>query len=224
MAITKTFSKKAKTYKVTFTLPKAAAPGANEVKVVGDFNDWNWSKGIKLKAGKSEFKGQAELNPGQRYEFRYCIDNKFWDNDWNADAYVASPFSGVDNSVVILPEAASKTTSTPKSKSTSSVKSKTTAQKNTVSKTKMTVATRKSKGKLNFTCIEGIGPKINTILEKAGFKTFDDLANAKVKDLRSVLDKAGPRYAIHNPSNWAKQAKMAAKGEWTKLQEYKDKI
>ncbi len=232
MAITKSFSKTAKTCKVTFTLPKAAAPKAKVVKVVGDFNNWNWKNGIPLKAGKDEFKGQAELNPGQRYEFRYCIDNKFWDNDWNADEYVSNPF-GVDNSVVIIPEI-----NTPNSKKNTTTKKTSSAKNNSKTRTKANRSTstkkestlmsgtkrKASKIKIDFTCIEGVGPKINQILMKAGYKTFEDLSSAKINDLKKVLNDAGPRYQMHNPKFWAKQAKMAAKGEWTKLQEFKDMI
>ena len=81
-----------------------------------------------------------------------------------------------------------------------------------------------SKTKLDFTCIEGIGPKINQLLVKAGYQTFEDLSTAKANDLKTVLTDAGPRYKMHDPKNWAKQAKMAAKGEWTKLQEYKNNL
>jgi len=229
MAIKKSFSKTAKTCKVTFSLPKAAAPEAKEVKVVGDFNNWNWKKGIKLKASKDQFIGQAELKPGQRYEFRYCIDNKSWDNDWSADEYVASPF-GVDNSVIIIPELATAMTIakekvTPKKASTKTT-SKAGRSKTTKKETTLTSGTKRkaAKLKIDFTCIEGVGPKINQILTKAGYKTFDDLAVAKVTDLKKVLNAAGPRYQMHNPKFWAKQAKMAAKGQWTKLQDFKDTI
>lgn len=230
MAITKSFSKTANKCKVTFTLPKAAAPEAKEVKVVGDFNNWNWSKGIKLKAGKNEFKGQAQLDPGQRYEFRYCIDNKFWDNDWNADEYVATPY-GVDNSVLIIPKmTTSKTTKSATAKTTKKTTNKTTkkASRSSSSKKESTLISgtkrKAAKLKIDFTCIEGVGPKINEILMKAGYKTFEDLATAKVTDLKKVLNNAGPRYQMHNPKFWAKQAKMASKGEWTKLQSFKDTI
>ena len=230
MAIKKSFSKTAKTCKVTFSLPKAAAPEAKEVKVVGDFNNWSWNNGIKLKAGKNEFKGQAELNPGQRYEFRYCIDNKSWDNDWNADEYVANPF-GVENSVIIIPELATAMTIakekiTAKGAASTKTKSKAGRSKTTKKESTLISGTKRkaAKLKIDFTCIEGVGPKINQILTKAGYKTFDDLAGAKVTELKKVLHAAGPRYQMHNPKFWAKQAKMAAKGQWTKLQEFKDTI
>ncbi len=69
--------------------------------------------------------------------------------------------------------------------------------------------------------IEGVGPKIAQILNTAGIKTFDQLAKTNVKALREILAAAGPRYKMHNPTTWKKQAALAAKGKWedlTKLQ------
>ena len=40
-----------------------------------------------------------DLDAGREYQFRYLINGKDWHNDWEADKYVANPFSG-DNSVV----------------------------------------------------------------------------------------------------------------------------
>jgi hypothetical protein len=39
-----------------------------------------------------------DLEPNHEYRFRYLVD-KQWHNDWDADRYVANPFSG-DDSVV----------------------------------------------------------------------------------------------------------------------------
>jgi len=64
--------------------------------------------------------------------------------------------------------------------------------------------------------IEGIGPKMATILNEAGIVTFKQLATTKVATLREILAAAGPRYKMHNPSNWAKQAKLAAAGKTVK--------
>ncbi len=70
--------------------------------------------------------------------------------------------------------------------------------------------------------VEGIGPKIEQLLKNAGINNWTDLANASVERLQSVLDAAGDRYRIHNPSTWAEQAEMAVKGQWEKLEEYQD--
>lgn len=70
--------------------------------------------------------------------------------------------------------------------------------------------------------IEGIGPKIAGLLNDGGIKTFNQLANAKIERLQEILDAAGPRYRIHNPGTWPKQAEYAAAGNWDKLKEYQD--
>lgn len=59
--------------------------------------------------------------------------------------------------------------------------------------------------------IDGIGPKIETLLNVAGIKTFEQLATAKDADLRAVLVEAGPRFKMHNPADWNNQAKELAK-------------
>jgi len=59
----------------------------------------------------------------------------------------------------------------------------------------------------NLKVIEGIGPKLESILKSNGIKTYNDLAKAKISTLKTIIEKAGPRYKMHNPSNWSKQAK-----------------
>ena len=89
---------------VTFSLPLEVAPDAREVRVVGDFNNWNWEEGLPMKAtkNKKEYRATVELEPGRQYEFRYLLDNERWENDREADDYVPSPFEGVHNCVVSL--------------------------------------------------------------------------------------------------------------------------
>ena len=83
------------------TLPVEAAPEAKSVAVVGEFNDWDLDGGVKMKKQKNGvFKAIVELEAGKEYQFRYLIDGETWENDWEADKYVASPFGG-ENSVVI---------------------------------------------------------------------------------------------------------------------------
>ncbi|MCB0705478.1 MAG: isoamylase early set domain-containing protein [Saprospiraceae bacterium] len=98
--IKKQFLKSKAVCKATFTLPKEAAPEAANVVLVGEFNDWNTVEGIEMtKLKNGSFKAVVELESGKDYEFRYLIDGAQWENDWEADNYVTTPF-GVDNSVV----------------------------------------------------------------------------------------------------------------------------
>jgi predicted flap endonuclease-1-like 5' DNA nuclease len=70
--------------------------------------------------------------------------------------------------------------------------------------------------------IEGIGPKISTIVVAAGITSFAELEATDVQQLRAILDEAG----IHttNPSTWPEQARLAAQGKWDELQELQDTI
>jgi small subunit ribosomal protein S2 len=75
----------------------------------------------------------------------------------------------------------------------------------------------------DLTKVEGIGPKISEVFQKAGIHTFADLAAKSEDDLKEILAGAGSRYASKNPASWPKQAKMAADGKWDKLKEWQDK-
>ena len=70
--------------------------------------------------------------------------------------------------------------------------------------------------------IEGIGPKIEELLHNAGIVTFADLAAADTGNLKEILNNAGSRYQMHDPSSWPMQSGMAANGEWDKLKEWQD--
>lgn len=72
--------------------------------------------------------------------------------------------------------------------------------------------------------IEGVGPKIETLLKEGGINTWAELAAADVNRLKEILDAAGPRYQIHDPSTWSAQAKFAAEGKFDELKEYQDML
>jgi large subunit ribosomal protein L27 len=72
--------------------------------------------------------------------------------------------------------------------------------------------------------VEGIGPKIEGLLNDAGINTWADLANAPLDKVQAILDEAGPRYRMHDPATWAKQAKMAAEEQWEELEAYQAKL
>lgn len=72
--------------------------------------------------------------------------------------------------------------------------------------------------------IEGIGPKIEELLQNADIKTFTSLAQSTPDKIKEVLEAAGSRYKMHDPTTWPDQAKMAADGEWDKLKEWQDSL
>lgn len=72
--------------------------------------------------------------------------------------------------------------------------------------------------------VEGIGPKIEGLLNDAGISSWEDLANAELDKLRDILAAAGSRYAVHDPGTWAKQSALCVKGDWDELKAYQDAL
>ena len=72
--------------------------------------------------------------------------------------------------------------------------------------------------------IEGIGPKINAILAKAGITTFQQLADTSADRLKELLAAAGSRFASHDPTTWPEQAKLAAAGDWDAFKKLTDEL
>jgi predicted flap endonuclease-1-like 5' DNA nuclease len=67
--------------------------------------------------------------------------------------------------------------------------------------------------------IEGIGPKIEELLNAAGIMTFVQLSITSQQKLQEVLDAAGKRFAMHDPTSWTLQANLASKGDWEALKQ-----
>ncbi|SIR29793.1 helix-hairpin-helix domain-containing protein [Maribacter ulvicola] len=193
MALTK--QTKGKYTVVTFTIGANEAPSKSSVLLLGDFNGWQTNDStFQMEKKDGIYEKSIKLENGKSYQFRYLSEDKGWFNDYAADAYVSSPYSGIDNSVVDLSELP--TTKKPAAK----------AKKDDLKK------------------IEGIGPKIASILTEKGIGTFAKLAGSSVKNLERILKEAGPRYAMHKPGSWPKQAKLANAGEWDKLKALQDKL
>ncbi|MFM9834742.1 MAG: hypothetical protein ACKVOA_01410 [Methylophilaceae bacterium] len=76
----------------------------------------------------------------------------------------------------------------------------------------------------DLTVIEGIGPKINDLFKAAGLKTFAQVSNATVPQMRDILDKGGSRFRIANPGTWAQQAELANSNKWTELKKLQDEL
>lgn len=76
----------------------------------------------------------------------------------------------------------------------------------------------------DLTVIEGIGPKINDLFKENGVKTFAQLAQQTVPQMRAILDKGGARYRIANPATWAQQSALAADNKWAALKTLQDEL
>ena len=76
----------------------------------------------------------------------------------------------------------------------------------------------------DFKKIEGIGPKIAELIQNAEIKTFGELAGTSVDKLKEILEAAGSRYKMHDPTTWPKQAEMAAEGKWEELKQWQDEL
>jgi len=65
--------------------------------------------------------------------------------------------------------------------------------------------------------VEGVGPKIESLMYKAGIKSWSDLATSSPSTIQTILDKAGPRYRVHDPKTWPEQARLANENKWEEL-------
>ncbi len=58
--------------------------------------------------------------------------------------------------------------------------------------------------------IEGIGPKLEEVLNNAGINTYAELGSASIEKMNEILSEAGSRYASKDPAPWVEQAKELA--------------
>lgn len=84
---------------MTFELPAEAK--AQEVYLVGDFNNWDKSAHrMRRRRTGGAFYTTLELEASREYQFRYWVDGERWENEWAAGRYVPNPYGG-ENSVVV---------------------------------------------------------------------------------------------------------------------------
>ncbi len=74
----------------------------------------------------------------------------------------------------------------------------------------------------DFKKIEGIGPKVASLLNGAGIATFAQLAETPVEKLEGLLKEN--KLQMMKPDSWPEQAKLAAAGEWEALQKLQDEL
>ncbi len=76
----------------------------------------------------------------------------------------------------------------------------------------------------DLTLIEGIGPKIEELLNASGITTWKKLSETSISDCKDILEKAGNNYAMHNPATWSEQATLAYEGKWKELKKWQDEL
>jgi predicted flap endonuclease-1-like 5' DNA nuclease len=76
----------------------------------------------------------------------------------------------------------------------------------------------------NLKLVEGIGPKIEGLLNKEGIVSFRQLSEASHERLTDILRAAGKRFQMHDPGSWARQAELAADGKWEELRTWQQEL
>ena len=76
----------------------------------------------------------------------------------------------------------------------------------------------------NLQIIEGIGPKMESVLKENGVNTHAELASQSPDSLRTILAKYGDKYKIIDPTTWAQQAGYAAKDDWDGMIDLQKKL
>jgi len=102
MSIQKRFLTDKGVCQVTFILPESITNASKKVAVVGDFNAWNSEKHPMKKTKDGKYKCTVDLPLGKEYQFRYLLDETRWENDWEDDGLVPTPYKETFNSLVKL--------------------------------------------------------------------------------------------------------------------------
>ncbi len=207
--------------KVTFTLSSEIVGEATSAVLLGEFNNWDYNNGISLKKQKDgSMKATTTLEAGRTYQYRYLLNDGRWVNDHRADKYVHISGFQVENCVIAVPveeavqeEVKTETIAKPV-KAAKPVKEKKATLK---AETNETAAD-------DLTKIEGIGKKIAAILAAENILTFKELSKVSVKKLKDILEVAGSKFQMHDPTSWPKQAKLAAAADWTGLEELQQEL
>lgn len=83
---------------------------------------------------------------------------------------------------------------------------------------------RRKGDKDDFTVIEGIGKKINSLMHDNDIHTYEELANTDIAEIQDILDKAGPNFKLANPNTWPSQSDLAALNLWETLKDWQDEL
>ena len=89
---------------ITFEIPGSV--WADQIHLVGDFNDWDHRSLPFRHTRRDSWQVELELPQGGEYHFRYLVDGDHWRSDRHADRHVAGSDGGYDSVVIAqLPQA-----------------------------------------------------------------------------------------------------------------------
>lgn len=72
--------------------------------------------------------------------------------------------------------------------------------------------------------IEGIGPKLERIMNGGGVWTFEQMADAKAEQLLMIIREEWPENKVHDPTTWPEQAALARDAKWDELAILQDNL
>jgi aerobic-type carbon monoxide dehydrogenase small subunit (CoxS/CutS family)/predicted flap endonuclease-1-like 5' DNA nuclease len=76
----------------------------------------------------------------------------------------------------------------------------------------------------DLTVVEGLGVQVQELCHGIGIRTWRDLGSTEPSLLRTMLDDAGARFQIHDPSTWPEQARLLDMGAWVPFRELAESV
>lgn len=76
----------------------------------------------------------------------------------------------------------------------------------------------------NLQIVEGIGPKMESVLKENGINTLAALGGKSEAEIQAILNKYGDKYKIIDPKTWAGQAQLAGSGKFDELIDYQKRL
>lgn len=202
--------------------------------------------GVKLFGGQAAKAGNIIIR--QRGTKYHAGDNVYMGKDFSLHAAIDGtisfqkrrlnrtfvnvlPFEEVEETVApaetvkkAKPAKAEKTAPAKEEKKESKATSSAPVEEEVVATAKEEKPAPKKAKKDDLKLIEGVGPKIESLLKDAGFSTFAAVAAASYDDLKKVLDDAGTSFQMHDPTTWPRQAQLAHEGKMEELKEYQEHL
>ena len=188
---------------------------SEKVKILEDKNSRLRMESVKPASTQSTSVLEAKLQTQDQLinQLRKELDlSKMREADFNTSLSAAKVIAEEKRAVT-------KNESNKKSKESTSVIAATSAPKEKA-KTKSKAKAKAKTGKGDdLKKIEGVGPKIEQLLNADGVNTYKDVIGSGAEKIKEILMKAGPQYKVHDPSTWGEQSKLAMEEKWDQLHE-----